>query len=262
MLFKKRDVQTALDEYQKKHGEDRVPKNLVEVDFNDGFFLSYFSDLPEIKKGDLVTVEGKMENHIGLVTKVLSTFKKPNFDMKWVEKVLDADLSGDYFQWEDDVVSANSKMTAEQFYSMGLERRYRDNPVLHLENMREDFHLSMDQAFTDEVVKLKGKSLYQSNAVAFVALADGRGKAVVLGLSDWYEIDFGYRNGVVTYLSYDCPCFDHCKHEYALTLWLERFTKLFCREHGENFVVCKRTLFLKALQHAKGHITLRFDKAF
>ena len=42
--------------------ESRIPKNLVQVWFDDGSRLTYFSDIQGIKKDDLVTVEGKKEN--------------------------------------------------------------------------------------------------------------------------------------------------------------------------------------------------------
>ena len=54
-MFNKRIVEEVLENIEKKENENRIPKNLVEVRFEDGFTLSYFSDLPEIKVGDVVS---------------------------------------------------------------------------------------------------------------------------------------------------------------------------------------------------------------
>ena len=41
--------------------ENRIPKRLVNVNFFDGSCLVYFSDVENIKQGNLVFVEGKKQ---------------------------------------------------------------------------------------------------------------------------------------------------------------------------------------------------------
>ena len=74
-------LQEALSALEKKEKENqtRAPKSLVLVEFASGVTLTYFCDIPQVKEGDLVTVEGKKEDEIAIVKQVKTAFKKPSF---------------------------------------------------------------------------------------------------------------------------------------------------------------------------------------
>ena len=134
-MFNRKIFNEVIDKIEERENENRVPKNLVQVKFDDGLTLMYFSDLPEIKVGDVVTVDGKMENQIAVVTKVLSSFKKPKFDMKWIVSKIDNDITGVYFKIEDEVVSLDSNLTVDKFMNIYAGVKYKENLAVGEDNI-------------------------------------------------------------------------------------------------------------------------------
>lgn len=250
----------VIEEIEQKENENRIPKNLVKVRFEDDLSLIYFSDLPEIQVGDVVTVDGKMENKIAVVTKVLTSFKKPKFDMKWIVDKIDNDISGRYFKMEDDVVSLYNTLTVDKFMNIYTGVNYKENIAVGEDDIELDLEkFEESELFDDESVKLRGQSLYKNNYVSFISLNNGVGKAVVRSsnLNDWYEIDFRYKNGIITYLACDCPYFENCKHIYAFLLKFRDFIKKFKKLYqSENFVLCKKGCFNYIMLFAKGKVTI------
>ena len=194
----------------------RVATRLVEVLFENGMCLSYLSDIETIEVGDLVTVEGKLEEEIGLVKTVKKSFKIPKFEMKWVKSILDGDISGDYFRLNEDMVSTNCVLTAKKFMTMYAGVTYQENPGVGEDEMELDLaNFEENEMFDNKHIRGRGRQLFKMNAVAFISLQNGIGKAIVQG-GTWYEIDFHYHAGRITYMVCDCPYFEECKHEIAL----------------------------------------------
>lgn len=252
-------VKEVLKEVEKRENEERTVKRLVTVQFGGGFDLSYLTDIETIEVGDMVIVEGKKESEIGTVTKVLKSFKIPRFEMKWVEKVVDRDITGEYFKVGDDIFSYNSTLTSEKFCTMYIGAKY-DNEESYGEADMElnlsDFEKS--DFIDDELVLMKGKAIYKGNAVPFISLKDGAGKAYVLG-SQWYEIDFKFADGKVTYIACECPYMGNCKHEVALLFKLREALKTVKKNKGgENFVMCRKECFGGIMSAAKGKITVEY----
>ena len=259
-MFNKRIVEEVLENIEKKENENRIPKNLVEVRFEDGFTLSYFSDLPEIKVGDVVTVEGKMENQIAVVKKVLKSFKKPKFEMKWISGVIDTNIAGVYFKIEDDVVSLDTTLTVEKFLSIYAGVKYKENEAVGEDDIELNLEeLEKSDLFDDELVKIRGQKLFKDGYVPFIYLKSGVGKAVVRSSNgdEWYEIDFRCKRGRITYIACDCPYFGNCKHLYAFLLKLRDFSKKFFEKYNnDSFVMCKKECFNYIMSYGKGRVTI------
>ena len=259
-MFNKKIVEEVLENIEKKENENRIPKNLVEVRFEDGFTLSYFSDLPEIKVGDVVTVEGKMENQIAVVKKVLKSFKKPKFEMKWISGVIDTNIAGVYFKIEDDVVSLDTTLTVEKFLSIYAGVKYKENEAVGEDDIELNLEeLEKSDLFDDELVKIRGQKLFKDGFVPFIYLKSGVGKAVVRSSNgdEWYEIDFRCKRGSITYIACDCPYFGNCKHLYAFLLKLRDFSKKFFEKYNnDSFVMCKKECFNYIMSYGKGRVTI------
>ncbi|MBR2646016.1 MAG: hypothetical protein IKD47_00440 [Clostridia bacterium] len=244
---------------QKQQEQDvqRIPKNLVEVKFSDGVRLSYFSDFSEIKKGDVVTVEGKLEKSVAVVTKVLKSFKKPKFDMRWITSIVDMNVEGHYYRIGEDMVAFEHSLTAGKILTILTGEKYNENEGIGEDDLQIVLKdLENSEVFDDELIKMKGRALYKGNAVTYIYLKSGAGKAIVRG-SQWYEIDFRYENGVVTYLACDCPYFGYCKHVYAFLLKLrETLKQLSKAEKTDEFVLCQKQCFHYILSYVKGKVTL------
>ena len=256
-MFKKKTVKEVLEQLEKEENENKVAKRLVEVEFDSGKPLSYFSDIEEIAVGDLVTVEGKLEDEIGVVKTVKKSFKKPKFEMKWIEKILDRDVTGNYFKIGDDVVSTDSALTAEKFITMFAELKYEENQAIGEDEIELNVEtFEEDELFDNELVKLRGKELFKADRVPFISLQDGVGKAIVRG-SDWYEIDFRCKRGRITYIACDCPYFGECKHEVAFLYKLRDFWKKFVeKSNADNFVLCRKECFNAILSKGKGKVSI------
>lgn len=259
-MFNREIINEVINEIEERENEERVPKNLVQVRFDDGLTLMYFSDLPEIKIGDVVTVDGKMEKQIAVVTKVLSSFKKSKFDMKWIVSKIDNDISGVYFKIEDEVVSLGSNLTVDKFMNIYAGVKYKENVAIGEDDIELNLEeLEESEMFDNELVKERGRLLYKNNAVQYIWLKDGVGKAVVKSVNgnEWYEIDFRCRKGRITYLACDCPYFGECKHLYAFLLKLRDFSKKFFKQHKEDgFVMCNKGCFNYIMLYGKGRVTI------
>lgn len=254
-MNKKEMIEEVTAEAEKK--ENRIAKRLAEIEFANGMRLSYLSDIESIEVGDLVTVEGKLEAEIGVVKTVKKAFKAPKFEMQWVERVLDRDVTGDYFKLGEDIVSTNSALTAEKFITMFAGVKYKDNQAVGEDEMELDLtNFENSEMFDSELVKIKGKELFKANAVAFISLQGGVGKAIVRG-GDWYEIDFRCKAGRITYMACDCPYFGECKHEIAFLYKLRDFWKKFTEKRdSENFVMCRKECFNGILSLGKGKVSI------
>ena len=254
-MIKREIIDEVIEKIEKQ--ENRVAKRLVEIRFDNGMCLSYLSDIETIDVGDLVTVEGKLEDEVGVVKTVKKSFKTPKFDMRWVESVLDRDVAGDYFKLGEDMVSTNSTLTAEKFITMYAGLKYKDNQAVGEDEIELDLaDFEDNELFDNEIVKIKGKELFKANAVAFISLKDGIGKAIVRG-GDWYEIDFRCKAGRITYMACDCPYFGECKHEIAFLYKLRDFWKKFTEKRdSENFVMCRKECFNGILSLGKGKVSI------
>ena len=237
--------------------EDRKAKCLVEVRFDNGMCLSYLTDIESIEVGDLVTVEGKFAEEIGVIKTVKKAFNLPKFEMKWVESVLDRDLTGDYFKLDEEVISFNGALTSEKFITMFAGLKYKENQAIGDDEIQLNLaNFEKDELFENELIKMKGYELFKGNAVTFISLLGGVGKAIVHG-GEWYEIDFRYKSGCMTYSACDCPYFGDCKHEVALLYKLrEIFAKLKEIGNYENFVLCRKECFNRMLSRGKGRVVM------
>ena len=240
--------------------ESRIPKNLVQVWFDDGSRLTYFSDLPSVKKGDLVTVEGKKENMVGIVEKVLYSFKSPEFEMKWVKSIIDTNVTGNYFCIDDYIVSLDHSLTVEKFFSIYTRTKYNRSLAIGDDYINLDLNdLNNCELFDNALTKIKGQEMFDKDCVSYIYLKDGVGKAVVRSSDKfkWYEIDFRYKNGKLTFMACDCPYFGNCKHEYALLLFLKKYCIKILNEYGsDSFVMCRKACFFYIANLAKGKINL------
>lgn len=259
-MFNRKIVNEVIDKIEEKENENRIPKNLVQVAFGGGSVLSYFSDLTEIKKGDLVTVEGKKEGQIGLVEKVLYSFKKPKFNMMWITSKIENDIAGNYFKIDNDVVSLETNLTIDKFMNIYTGAKHEENSPIGEDNIELNLEkIEESTLFEDELVKNRGLLLYKANAVQYIYLKDGVGKAVVRSSkgNEWYEIDFRCKKGRITYIACDCPYFGECKHLYAFLLKLRDFSKKFYSKYqSDSFVMCNKGCFNYIMLYGKGKVTI------
>jgi hypothetical protein len=135
--------------------------------------------------------------------------------------------------------------------------KYKDNQAVGDDEIKLELScFEDDETFDIESVKNRGRELFKGDAVQFISLQGGVGKAIVCG-SELYEIDFRYKDGYITYMACDCPYFAECKHEIAFLYKLrDVLGKLAEKTNAESFVLCNREVFNVIISRAKGKLTM------
>ncbi len=238
-------------------------KSVVQVEFpNFQYKPTYYNDQFDLKVGDRVYVEGKLEGQCGRVVDVSYTFKIKLSDYKRVIAVVDTTVKGQmyfadsyFLAFDPSVIPACKiktwfKTAVKEEYIYGQdEGRFR---LADLHGLK-----------VDHDVKARGVEYYLDGAVAYISLDHSQGYAIVVGRKP-YEVEFTYRDGEIGNLNCDCFCSYHCKHEVAAMLQLrellEKVEKHYAAqyERAEYFAaISKKTLFEFVVgEQACGSLTL------
>lgn len=196
---------------------------------------AYYNDSFDLKVGDFVYVEGKLEGYRGRVTEVNYSFKIKLSDYKKVIAVVDTDIQGDLYLAGSHMVSFDrnaipfSKIRA-WFKAPGKEEKYVSG--------NDD----TNSFFVDDLSKMKissdgadrGHDYYMENRVGFLEIEGKRGRAMVEG-SENYEIEFDYTDGEISNLKCSCFCGGACKHEFAAMLQLKETMDIITENYGEKY---------------------------
>lgn len=241
-----------------------VRRSVVDVFFEERHLTcSYYNDMFDLKRGDIVYVDGKLEGLRGRVVDVNYNFKIRLSDYKRVISLADTKVSGELFMAgshfiaiEDGVIPFDKIVTwfrapspdDEEFISSSDDRAFDIN------NLKG---LTLSGATAE-----RGRDYYVENRVVYIEIKDGKGKAIVIG-SKPYEVEFNYDNGLVSGLVCGCYCTGTCKHEFATLLQLRETIETVNREYGDGFdldylaIISKPTLYDYTLTPAtKGSIRL------
>lgn len=208
--------------------EPVVPvKSLVQVYFpTRNQTLTYFNDRFDLKRGNFVFVEGKLEGLRGIVREVNKTFKIKVADYKKVIGVADTDVSGKLYLAGSHFVSFDPNslpyeklrtwylppVKEEDAYEVGS-----DDTAFLLENIGD--------MQTSQAIWERGKEYYCENRVVFLCVEAGHGRAIV-EREHAYEVEFDYKEGQIRNLICSCPCGYTCKHAVATMLQLKETLEL------------------------------------
>ena len=183
--------------------------------------LTYFNDQFDLKRGDFVFVDGKLEGIRGIVREVNKNFKIKVADYKKVVSVADTNVSGQLHMAGSHFASFNAsvlpyeKIRTWYLPPVKLEDEYEsgnDDTVIVLDKLGD---MKVSQAVWE-----RGREYYMDNHVRYICVADGHGKAIVEG-ERAYEVEFDFADGEVRNLICSCPCGYTCKHEVAAMLQLK-----------------------------------------
>lgn len=210
-----------------RYTEEKVPrKSVVRVFFpHRGMGWSYYNDSFDLKVGDIVYVDGKLEGYKGHITEVNYSFKIKVSDYKKVIAVVDTNVSGDMYFSNCDILSFDreaipySKVISwfkapccDEEYEVGSD----DSESFPLDNLSM---MNISQGIAES-----GYEYYSDERVKYVELCNGKGRAIVEG-SDTYEVEFNYNDGEISSLKCSCFCTGCCKHEFSVMLKLQDILK-------------------------------------
>ncbi len=245
-------------------GHSTPVKSAVRVFFPDrNMTLSYYNDAFDLKPGDIVYVEGKLEGLCGRVVEVSLSFKIKLSDYKRVIGLADTDVTGRLF-------FAGSHMVSFEPHALPYEkvRTWFMPPENDEEyvtgNGGASFQLSdlSGMKISSEIAE-RGHDYYIQNKVSYISLDGYKGKAIVEGTRA-YELEFEYRNGEISGLNCNCFCAYPCKHEFAAMLQLKETLEKIEKDYRDEFArtgyfaaVSKPVLFTFAVDSKdSGSITL------
>ena len=207
-------------------------KSVVDVFFPDRHLTcSYYNDMFDLKRGDIVYVDGKLEGLRGRVVDINYTFKIKLSDYKRVIGVANTNIVGEFrlagshfittdknaLNYEQIITWFKAPPEDEEFVSSS------DGESFYLNDLSE---MKLDKAAAD-----KGHEYYVKNQVQYIEIGNGKGRAIVTG-SKPYEIEFNYDNGQISGLVCNCYCTGACKHEFATMLQLKDLLDTMKKEYS------------------------------
>ena len=247
------------DESQKMEMEPMIQqaivpvKSLVQVYFPErNQTLTYFNDQFDLKRGDFVFVDGKLEGIRGIVREINKNFKIKVADYKKVISVADTNVSGQMHMAGSHFVSFDaSVLTYEKIRTWYLppvkgEDEYEsgnDDTVITLDKLGD---MKVSQAVWE-----RGREYYMDNHVHYICVDAGHGRAIVEG-ERAYEVEFNFADGEIRNLVCSCPCGYACKHEVAAMMQLKETLELIEKHYaalhrGYFAAIDKRDLFRFAI---------------
>ena len=238
-------------------------KSLVQVHFpSRNQTLTYFNDRFDLKRGDLVFVEGKLEGVRGIVREVNKNFKIKVADYKKIIDMADTNVSGQLHMAGSHFVSFDaSTLTYEQVRSWYLppvkeEDEYEtsnDDTVIPLDKLGD---IDVSQAIWE-----RGREYYLENRVRYLCVDDGMGWAIVEG-EHAYEVEFDFEHSEIRGLVCSCPCGYTCKHDVAVLMQLKETLDLIEKHYDHLYngyfaAIVKSDLFRYTIDSRQtGSITL------
>ena len=236
--------------------EQPVPRrSVVQVYFAErNMKLAYYNDRFDLKCGDMVYVDGKLEGILGRVTEVSYNFKIKVSDYKRVIALVDTNVKGQFFMAGSHFVSFDRNALPagkvinwfkapsdeeEEFVSGS------DDTSFPLDNLNE---MNVSNTAAE-----RGHKYYMENRVRYICIDGTHGYAIVEG-SKAYEVEFEYNNGEISGLTCSCFCSGGCKHQFAAMLQLRETLEIIGNQYTNEYsctgyfaAVHKGTLFAFAV---------------
>lgn len=245
--------------------EKNVPvKSLVQVKFpSRGRELAYYNDRFDLRVGDIVFVEGKLEGVQGIVTEVTRSFKIKLSDYKRVIAVADTQVRGRLYCGGSHLIAFDEKVIPyEKICGWFLPPESDEEVAVGYDG--EGFFLDElgDFEIKPEIAN-RGFDYYNHNKVVYISVDGTTGRAIVEG-SRFYEVSFDYDDGEIRNITCGCFCSYHCKHEFAVLLQLRETLKIIeeryddeCNE-GDYFAAISKFVLMSyaADRKEKGSIVL------
>ena len=218
-----------------------------------GFDCTYYNNLFDLHVGDLVYVDGKLEDKRGKVIDVSYTFKIKLSDYKRVIAKIDTDISGEFCYVGDELFSFDKNTVP-----FGKILPYFKAPVKPDEeyaSAKENKFYNLDDlegmgAYEHTI--MVGKSDFNCGEVLYLSVEDGKGHAIV-GTNELHEVEFDYKNGMIANITCDCWACGICKHGvaavFALKSTLEKIEKHFPEkfEASGYFAVMSKNTFMNVI---------------
>lgn len=230
--------------------ENTAPKrSVVEVRFpGRGIDHSYYNDKFDLKIGDLVYVDGKLEGKLGRVVGVNCNFKIKLSDYKRVIAVVNTDIHGTFYNAITHFISFEPEALPYSKAVTWFKAPEKDEEEFVSGSDGSGFSLSnLSEMNIDPTIAERGHDYYLQNYVKYLSLNGTHGRAVVVG-GEAYELEFEYEDGNIKNLTCSCYCSFNCKHEFAAMLQLKDTLDYIEKNYVKEF---ERTHFFALIDKSK-----------
>ena len=215
--------------------KNEVKKSVVDVVFPNGNKpLAYYNDKFNLKKGDIVFVEGKYEGVVGKVVDINYTFKIKLDEYKRIVSVADTDINGEFeFTLSELLTLDRCTIPYEKISGWFGIGQSAEEFITSVGDESYDFYNLGTLDITPAVAE-RGHDYFLNDNVLYVEFNTCNVRAIVKG-SEYYEVEFKLNNGMVSGLVCNCPCSGICKHEFAALLQIRSLIDEIYKLYGENF---------------------------
>lgn len=223
-------------EYASPVRSDKPVKSVVRVAFPDRHMtLSYYNDAFDLRRGDIVYVEGKLEGMRGYVVEVSHSFKIKLSDYKRVISVADTDVHGRFVQAGSHFVTFDRQVLPPEKVITWFRAPLKEDDEFVSGSDGTSFLLSdlKGMKISPEIAE-RGHDYYTDNKVRYLSLDGRKGYAIVEG-SHPYEVEFNFHTGEISNLVCNCFCYYPCKHEFAAMLQLRETLELLEKNYSAEY---------------------------
>ena len=213
-------VEKEKNVFNHQHNIATARKSLVQVYFwRKKRKLTYYNDMFDLKVGDIVFVDGKLENERGCVVEISYTFKIKPSEYKRVIAVADTDVHGQLFMDHCSFYSFDKEtLSKEKVRTWFFPPQNTDDEDVVVSFGDTVFPLNdLNKMKISENAVERGVDYYREGCVRYVSLDKNKGYAIVDG-TQFYEVEFEYNDGEISNLLCSCPCSGNCKHNFATML--------------------------------------------
>ena len=233
-----------------KNTEPIAKKSVVDVFFPDRHLTcSYYNDMFDLKRGDIVYVDGKLEGLRGRVVEVNYNFKIKLSDYKRVIGVADTNVKGEFHLAGSHFITTDENALKHEKILSWFKAPEPEDEEFVSSTDDEAFELNdLSGMKISSSAAERGHEYYIENKVQYIELNNGIGRAIVTGTKP-YEIEFQYSDGLISHLTCNCYCTGACKHEFAAMLQLQDILDIIKKEYppidsnGYFAAVSKSTFF-------------------
>lgn len=237
-------------------GMKEPQKSIVQVYFEHrNMTLSYFNDSFNLKVGDIVYVEGKLEGFKGRIVDISYNFKIKVSDYKRVIAVADTDVSGNFFFAGSHFIAfERDALPKEKVRTWFLPPKKEDDEYVSGNDDKSFLLNNLNEMNVSHESFSKGHQYYVSNQVSYICIDNKKGYAIVEGTQP-YEVEFIYDHGEISNLTCSCYCAHNCKHQVAAMMQLNDIIGMIdsCYENEYNnyFVAVVKSRFFEFVVDTK-----------
>lgn len=220
--------------------------------------LAYYNDQFDLKAGDRVYVDGRLEGQLGIVTAVNYNFKIKLSEYKRVIAPVNTDVHGKFYMAGSHFVTFDPNALSPAQAALWFRAPASEEEVYVSGD--DDFSFPLDdlEMGIGGAIAERGRQYHLENRVQYLCLNGAKGYAIVRG-GHAYTVEFAYQNGSISKLVCDCFCSYPCKHEFAAMLQLRETLELIRKQHAKEYAqtgcltaICKETLFAFAVSGKEG----------